>query len=485
MNLSNLFRLTALIALGTVTSLLGPATLQARVRLPHLIADRMVLQHSADVRLWGWAAPGRIVRVSPSWAHHTYKTQADPQGRWQLRVHTPEASYRPLSITFDDGDKLTVGQILAGEVWVCAGQSNMEMPVKGFDGCPVEGYHETLVASAETPGIHFVKIPSAMSMTPLDDASCQWVAATPNTVAECSAVGYAFARELTRVLHIPVGLILANKGGTRVESWLDRANLVAHTDEPLDTAAIVQRFPMDYHRPLLWGNGTFHPILPYTVKGILFYQGCSNVGDPANRYSERLGLLVEQWRRDFGQPQLPFYFVQIAPYSFGDPQADWAARLREQQHLASTLIPHSGMVTTIDLAYPYEQEQIHPCQKRQVGQRLAWMALHRQYAQTGIPCQSPSYRSLHISADSCYIALDHLEGGLNRLQGLEGFEVAGADRVFHPATGTYSWDKGLVVTSPRVSHPVAVRYRFRNFPTSGNVTSQAGLPLLPFRTDTW
>lgn len=457
----------------------------AKVRLPHLISDGMVVQQNSDVRLWGWAEPGKTVGVTVSWSDASGSAKADVTGRWELTVRTPAAGFTPLTITFDDGDRLTVGDVLAGEVWVCAGQSNMEMPLRGFGACPVEGYNETVADAPNHPGIRFVKIPSVMSMTPLDDAQCEWRHADDiNAVAECSAVGYHFARTVVSAVHVPVGLIMANKGGTRVESWLDRDNLSRYTDEPLDSAAMVSRFSWDFHRPLLWGNGTFHPILDYSIAGILYYQGCSNVGDPADRYSERLKMLVEQWRRDFRQGELPFLFVQIAPYWYDDVDGDAGARLREQQFKASRIIPNSGLVCTHDLVYPYEPRQIHPCRKRQVGERLAYMALNRYYGCRDLMCESPSFASMRVSNDTCYVKLDNLYDGLSRLQDIEGFEVAGNDRVFHPARAEYEWHQGIMVSSDKVKHPVAVRYGFRNF-ALGNAANKGGLPLFPFRTDDW
>ncbi|MBQ5377514.1 MAG: 9-O-acetylesterase, partial [Prevotella sp.] len=289
---------------------------QAKVRLPHILSNNMVLQQNSDARLWGWDQSGKTVKVTTSWNNNTYSAKTGKDGKWMVSIKTPKASYKPLTITFDDGEKTTLTNILSGEVWVCAGQSNMEMPVKGFGNCPVENYNEYVAEARQFKGIHYVKIPSVMSMTPQEDANCQWEEINASTIGDCSATGYFFARMVNKALDIPVGLVVANKGGTRVESWLDADNLKHHTSESLDSLENVKKFPWDYHRPLVWGNGTFHPILNYTVKGILYYQGCSNVGDPAGQYTNRLKLLVEQWRRDFRLGEIPFYFVEIAPYYY-------------------------------------------------------------------------------------------------------------------------------------------------------------------------
>ena len=466
-------------ALSTMT--LG---MQAKVRLPHIIGDNMILQQDSKARLWGWDTPGKAVKVNVSWSKESYSAKTDSKGIWIVGVKTPKASYTPLSITFNDGDKTTINNVLSGEVWVCAGQSNMEMPVKGFGNCPVEGYNKAVMNANEYKGIHYVKIPSVMSTQPLDDAQCEWKVIGPQTVGDASATGYFFAQAINKTLNIPVGLVMANKGGTRVESWLDRDYLEKNTTESLDSMAMVKKFPYDYLRPLLWGNGTFSPILKYTVKGIIFYQGCSNVGDPAGQYTKRLNDLVSQWRRDFKLGDIPFYFVQIAPYFNSDVNGDWGPKLREQQFNASKIIPNSGIVCTDDLVYPYESQQIHPSQKQQVGERLALQALNKTYGMKDIWCESAEFKDMKISNDTCYINLKNDYNGISRYEDIHGFEVAGADKVFHKANASYYWTKGLIVTSPEVKTPVAVRYAFRNW-GYGNVKNAALLPLFPFRTDNW
>lgn len=457
---------------------------QAKVRLPHIIGDNMILQQDSKARLWGWDTPGKTIKVNVSWSKDSYSTKTDNNGKWIVAVNTPKASYTPLSITFNDGDNTTIQNVLAGEVWVCAGQSNMEMPVKGFSNCPVEGYNKAVMNANKYKGIHYVKIPSVMSTRPLDDAQCEWKVIGPQTVGDASATGYFFAQTINKTLNIPVGLVMANKGGTRVESWLDRDYLEKNTTESLDSMAMIKKFPYDYLRPLLWGNGTFSPILNYTVKGILFYQGCSNVGDPAGQYTKRLNDLVSQWRRDFKQGDIPFYFVQIAPYFNSDVNGDWGPKLREQQFNASKIIPNSGIVCTDDLVYPYESQQIHPSQKQQVGERLALQALNKTYGMKDIWCESPEFKDMKINNDTCYVHLKNDYNAISRYEDIQGFEVAGADKVFHKAIASYYWTKGIIITSPEVKKPVAVRYAYRNW-GYGNVKNAALLPLFPFRTDNW
>ena len=467
---------------------------QAKVKLPHMICDNMVLQQQTDARLWGWADPMLKVKITCSWTDEVITTRPRGNGFWMVTVKTPKASYEPLSITFDDGEPITINNVLAGEVWVCAGQSNMEMPVKGFWMCPVKDYNQVVIDAKNHAAIHSVKIPSVMRAEPQDDAECEWRVCSPNTVGDFSATGYFFARTMHQALDIPIGLIEANKGGSRVESWLTKENLEKYTTDPTDSVEICKKWSQwDYHRSLLWGNGTFNPILNYTVKGILFYQGCSNVGDPGDQYSERLKILVEQWRQQFGLGEIPFYFVQIAPWAYddGDVNAISGALLREQQFKASQIIPNSSLVCTNDLVYPYEYSQIHPTQKQQVGERLAYTALNRDYGFEGILYQSSTYKDMLVKDGAVYIHLDNNYHTDAPFEDIQGFEIAGEDKVFYPATAQHFWQEGggywdeaLKLTSDQVKNPVAVRYCFKNFQL-GNVKNAGNLPLFPFRTDNW
>lgn len=457
---------------------------EAKVRLHHLVSDGMVIQAESDVNLWGWDTPGKAVTVSVSWSKQKHTARAAADGKWAVKVRSPKAGYTPLSITFDDGEKTTVSDVLAGQVWVCGGQSNMEMPVKGFWRCPVEGYNETVAGAAATSSVRFAEMKRVQSMHPLEDGECRWRRCDPANVGDASATGYYFGRLLHSVLDQPVGLIEANQGGTAVEGWLNERNLREHTSESLDSAAIFSKHFME--RQLVWGNGTFNPILGYTVRGIIFYQGCANVGRSPETYAERLALLVSQWREGFGQGDLPFYYVEIAPFDYGyqcSMKTD-GAFLREQQFKAQKLIPNSLMVSNNDGVYPDEVPQIHPRQKRKVGERLAYCALGHTYGIEGFQYRNPSYKAMRVEGRQVHISFNDTYHSLCPINGLVGFEVAGEDRVFHQASAWVEGDDGVVAESAEVEHPVAVRYCYRNF-LLGNVTNNGNLPLVPFRSDNW
>lgn len=467
--------------------LLIPLVCFSKVVPNNLIGDNMVLQRNTEVRLWGTAAPGRQVRVTPSWTSAVFSATADRNGRFLVKVTTPDASMTPYSITFNDGEgAVRVDNVLIGEVWIAGGQSNMEMPVRGFDNCPVEDYAEVVADAGWDGAIRYAKIPSIMSMEPVENAETRWIVTSPETVMWQSATAYFFARMLSRTLGIPVGIIEANKGGSRVESWLTKENLEKYTTMKLDEKSIMVDWTEEWSRPLVWGNGTFNPVLNYTVAGIIFYQGCSNVGAPGDEYSRLLEILVRQWREQIGLGDIPFYYVEIAPYAYNTVDGTGGAYLREQQFKAAALIPDSGMVCTNDCVYPYETGQIHPAQKRKVGERLAAMALNRHYGKKYFEADYPTFKEMKIESGQISITFDHMTGGVNRLSGIEGFEVAGEDRVFHKASASYKpyTNNQVIVTCPEVEKPVAVRYCFRDF-LMGNLKNAVGLPVIPFRTDDW
>lgn len=460
-----------------------------KVQLPFAIGNGMIIQQNTNALLWGKTQAGRTVQVRPSWSEKTYTTQADKSGHFELRVATPAAGFTPLSITFDDGEPLTISDVLAGDVWICGGQSNMQMPVIGFAHCPVEGYNDAVVgAGATANAIRYMFVTMKASNRPIEGEGSQWLRTDAEHVPWCSAVGYYFARELTRALNIPIGLVLANKGGTAIQCWLNDTTLRSLVpDVDLSDKALNAR--SESYRETAWYNGTFYPIHRYTCRGILFYQGCTNCDNDdvyRRRYADFQVALARQWRAGFGQGDIPFYFVQLAP--FGTDKADLPrAYVREQQFKAMQAIPNSGLVCTTDLVYPWERRQIHPSQKRQVGQRLAYLALAKTYGFKRLYAESARLKNFTISNDTVHVFLDCDYRALVP-SNLEGFELAGADRTFYPARACASEDyytrDGIVLTCPEVKKPVAVRYNYHDYPT-GVAHNAGGLPLFPFRTDNW
>ena len=458
---------------------------EAKVRPASMITDNMVLQQNANGRIYGTADPGSTVTVTPSWDGKAYTTTTDRTGEWSLAVKTPAGSFTPYTITLSDGEPLTINNVLIGEVWLASGQSNMQMPLKGFPGCcTLGGYDEIASASDEAGKVRFFTVPLTQSYTPLDTVAASWTVPSPDTAPEYSALAWHFAKRMSDVLNVPVGIVSAAYGGAKVESWTPRDMLEKYPDvslDPKDIEPIVH-----YHRPMLMYNAMFNPIKNYTYNGIIWYQGCSNVAT-YDTYAERLAAMVKRWRDDIGIGDIPFYAVEIAPYEYGDPtEKGKAPLLREAQWKAVGIIPHSAMISTNDLVEPYERFNIHPADKAAVGKRLCDLALNKTYGKKQFPVESPRYKSHRFMDGAAWVAIDSPSDGICRNYMIEGFEVAGADRVFHPADSVWlHWQTNeMVVSSKNVPDPVAVRYGWRDF-LPGNLHAGNYLPLIPFRTDDW
>lgn len=461
----------------------GWCAAEAKVTLPEILSDNMVLQQQADARLWGWAAPNVEITVKPSWGDKAYRTKADGEGRWLLSVATPSASYTAHSIEISDGEPLTLDNVLIGEVWFCSGQSNMEMPLAGFDNCPIEGANEVIATASRWKGIRVATVEKNGQLEPVDRCKGSWKVSSPENAPRFSATAFFFARMVNRVLDVPVGIINCSWGGSKVEGWLPREIVSQYSDIDLERD-IRKEEPYDwwhYLSPTLMYNGMLKPLQNYTIKGFLWYQGESNVGTHKT-YPERLKTMVELWRKEWGLGELSFYFVEIAPY--GSYEGTGSAFLREAQYKAQALIPNSAMISTNDLVEPYEVWNIHPKDKKHVGERLAWQALVKTYRIPGIEADSPAYKSVRFEGNAAVLDFIHADNGFSRMKYISGFEMAGDDRVFHPAMAEVVGKNQIKVTCTKVEKPVAVRYAFRdNYP--GNIANLRGLPLIPFRTDNW
>ena len=457
----------------------------AKVTPGSMITDNMVIQQNAKARIYGTADPDKTVTVTPSWSDAPYTTKSDSNGRWSLMIDTPAGGYTPYSITISDGDPVTLYNVLVGEVWLASGQSNMEMPLKGFAGCCVAGGYDEVASARDRAGkIRFYTVPLKQSYEPLEAIDAAWTVPGPDTAAEYSAVGWHFAKRLNDVLDVPVGIVRCAYGGAKVESWTPREILETYTDVSLDPAEIEKT--VHYHRPLLMYNAMFNPVKEYTYKGMIWYQGCSNVGGHGD-YPARLANMVEHWRKEIGEGEIPFYQVEIAPYEYGAEGAlQWAPLLREAQWKAAEIIPNSGIVCTNDIVKPYERYNIHPADKATVGKRLAELALNKTYDNRIFPIVCPRYKGYRIEDGAVRVAIDSPSDGICRNYAIEGFEVAGADRVFHSADSVWlDWRTNeFIVSSREVPAPVAARYGWRDF-LPGNVHAGNYLPLIPFRTDDW
>ncbi len=455
-----------------------------KVELPSLICNHMVVEQNSDIRLWGTARAGAEVSVLPSWSVEKTIVRADSKGKWLTIVTTPKGSYTPHTITFDDGDgPVAVEDVLVGEVWMSCGQSNMDIPLNGYTNCMIEGAANDIVTSSENTGVRIFTVPRKQTYEPQDTCGGTWQQCNIANTPYFSAVSYYFAVSLCKGLGVPVGVINAASGGTRVESWMSRESLKDYPDVKLGKYEIDSSYN-SWERPMKFYNAMIHSLLNYTISGFIFYQGCSNVG-LHEQYVERQTRMVEQWREEWGLGELPFYFTELAPYDYDAPHQDEkAAYLREAQFRSQASIPNSAMIGTNDLVEVYERHNVHPRQKRKVGQRLSYLALNLTYGYKHLNCFGPQYKSMEINNREVTILFDHVEMGLCRNADIEGFEVAGENRVFHPATKVEVHNDCVVVSSEAVSHPIAVRYCFHDFQL-GTLIGANELPVIPFRTDNW
>lgn len=459
--------------------------LQAKITLAPVIGDNMVLQQQSEVALWGTAEPDSKVTITASWTKGKTVTQSDAEGRWFARLSTPQAG-GPYEMTFSDGEKLKVSNILIGEVWICSGQSNMRMPMTGYYGQPVTGSAEYIASARPERQVRLCRVKENRSLVPETTCRAQWKEHQPEAVAEISAVAYFFARLLNESLDVPVGVIEAAWGGSPIEAWMDKELLAKEFSADFDLS-FYERGKYDgkhqHHAPGVIYNGMLCPIMPFTAKGFLWYQGCANRNQP-DLYMRMQPAFVKMLREKWGSEAMPFYFAQIAPYGYNNRPDDPSAGIfMDAQARTLDMIPNSGMVATHDVG---DRWTIHPPDKKTVGHRFAFLALARDYGVKGIEPESPRLKSVKYSPNTAVLEFNVSKLGLNPyLKDLEGFELAGSDMVFHPAVARISKD-GMTITvkCPQVSAPVAVRYGIHNF-SQATVFNSSGIPVAPFRTDDW
>ncbi len=471
--------------IGIVCGLLLSCNLaQAKIELPEIIGDNMVLQQQTNAHLWGKATPKATVTISVSWSGEKFTTRADKEGHWLVSVPTPAASKDEQTIVIEEnGEQTVISRVLIGEVWFASGQSNMEMPLNGFWNCPVEGSNEVIATASENRYVRIAPIPQNGQTKPVEEVKGKWEVPSPATAPRMSATSYFFATMLQRALDIPVGVIACAWGGSRVEGWLPESIVSKYEDvnvkQEQEKGWNGQWW--HYHTPCIMYNGMLHPLRHYTVRGFLWYQGESNVGKH-DTYPQRLKTMVDLWRSEFGgtAADMPFYEVEIAPWGGND---DWSGpRFRECQHEAARIIENAGCICINDLVYPYERWQIHPAQKREVGNRLAYMALNRTYGFKSIACDSPEFDHMQVKDGEIEVFFRYADDGLSPWQDIEGFEIAGDDDQYKPAKARLNEsNKSIVVSSPEVPQPKNVRYCYRAFQI-GNLKNHRGLPAVPFRT---
>jgi sialate O-acetylesterase len=500
--------------LSLVLLLAGTGAVYADVKLPAIIGDDMVLQQGGTVPIWGWADPGEEVMVGISWNSMKWAVTADKDGKWLFRMNAPKVG-GPYEMTLTGKNSITIKNIMVGEVWVCSGQSNMEFAVRQANNAQQE------IADADYPNIRLFTVRRKVAEKPQPDCEGNWSECSPETVPGFSAVGYFFGRDLYKQLNVPIGLIHTSWGGTPAEAWTRRGVL----ESDPDFAPILKRYddavarypqamkeyeqklaewkqavekakaegtnpprrpgapfgPGNPHEPAGLYNAMIAPLIPYGIRGAVWYQGESNAGR-AYQYRKLFPDMIKNWREDWGEGQFPFLFVQLANFMKTKPEpgdSAWA-ELREAQ-LMTLALPNTGMAVIIDIG---EADDIHPKNKQDVGKRLALWALAKTYGKD-LVYSGPIYKSMKVDDGKIILNFDHVGEGLIAKgdEQLKGFAIAGSDRKFVWADAKIDGDT-VVVSSDKVPEPAAVRYAWADNPVC-NLYNKEDLPASPFRTDDW
>lgn len=472
----------------------------ANVKMPSIFSDNMMLQRGISVAVWGTASPGEKVTVKIAGQSATGTAAKD--GKWLVRLKPLNAG-GPYSMTVSGKNRLTIRNILVGEVWLCAGQSNMVMKVSQCQNAPAE------ISSASFPKIRCYTTKLAASPKPQVDTVGKWEVCSPAAVGDFSATGYFFARDTHQTLNVPVGIIVSAWGGSNQEAFMRLEALHAHPKEakpyfklweqrkaafPEEHAAALKKAAeakaagkpapkmrtLEGHqaRPASIYNAMIHPLIPFGIRGALWAGGKANRGR-ALEYRVLMPAMIQDWRKSWSLGDFPFYLCQMANYLPKDPNEHWE-ELRESM-LKTTDLKNAGMVVTIDIGDPHN---VHPKNKQEVSRRLALLAKANVYGKN-IVCNGPIYKSMSVEGSAIRLHFRSIGGGLAARGGgsLKGFAIAGADRKFVPAVAAIEGDT-ILVRSDSVASPAAVRYAWEMNPDC-NLINNAGLPASPFRTDTW
>ncbi|MDX1964432.1 MAG: sialate O-acetylesterase [Pirellulales bacterium] len=433
----------------------------AEVQAHALFTDHAVLQRDLPLSIWGTADDGEKVTVHLG--DQTAETTAQ-NGKWSVKLQPlPAGGPHELRIS-GPKNELKFSDILIGDVWICGGQSNMQWSI---NQCETP---DKVKASANLPQLRFVQIPRTGNPQPQSTVKAKWQVSTPDSVGDLTAVGFHFGKKLHEELHVPIGLINSNIGGTAAQRWTSKETLAANP--------ALARYAQENNSSDLY-NAMIHPLAPFGIKGAIWYQGESNA-DNAYHYRDLFPAMIKNWRDLWGQGEFPFLFVQLAPFmqKNSEPiESNWA-ELREAQLMTLSKLPHTGMAVITDLG---DEKDIHPVPKGPVGERLAQIARNVAYGEKSEP-SGPLFDSLTIEGNKAILKFKHVGQGLEARGGeLSGFTIAGEDKKFHNATAKVEGDT-VVVTADAVTKPVAVRYGWANYPQV-NLWNKDGLPASPFRTD--
>lgn len=448
----------------------------AQVAMPAFFSDHLVLQQKSNAKIWGTAVGKKKVKVYTSWNNQTYTAQPDDNGNWAVTTNTPSAG-GPFQIIVSQENKIVINDVLIGEVWICSGQSNMDMPMKGYHSLPITNSLDIIMDSPD-PMLRLFHVEKKYAAKPETDVKGSWQLANAASVSSFSAVGYQFASYLRKQLGVPVGIIQVTWGGSPIEAWMDRTLVGDILEDRLSSNPAISKAV--HQTPGNLFDGMVSPLIGYAMAGVVWYQGEQN----RHNYQDYLALqyaMVTSWRSKWKIGDWPFYLTQLAPMKYAEQQAFKVPLLREAQLNLPDTLKNAGVAILIDGG---EERNIHPADKTLVGKRLAYLALSNTYQQKGFPKSSPTYKNLVVKNDTLVVSFNHVPLGLTTYnKPITQFELAGTDQKFHPAVAVLKGDKVMLV-SDKVKKPVAVRYAFKDW-CIGELYSTEGLPVSSFRSDNW
>ena len=454
----------------------------AQIELSNLFSDNMVLQQESHVNIWGKAKKNQELIIYTSWSGKIVRTIVKDDGSWEVKIKTPSAG-GPYNIQVTcDGETKTINNVLIGEVWLASGQSNMEMTLSGNNREPVNGSLDAIANSNNTK-IRFFNVKVKVSDERIDDIEGEWLEANFKNTPNFSAVAYSFAKYLNQVLDIPFGIINSPKDGSVAEAWISPDVLKKiTTNKELSYYA-----KQPHNNPSVLFNGMINAIIPFTIKGVIWYQGEGNSGRYQN-YMKLMNGLIKNWRDEWGLGDFPFYFVQLAPNgSLGQGNGTSQAFLREAQLRTMLSVKNTGMAVTLDIGSTITN---HPPEKLLIGKRLAYWALAKDYGFNGLPHSGPVYESMKVKNNKVYVNFKFAKNGVTSYgKPLSGFEIAGEDKIFYSADALIDphWSAGwenrsvLTLSNKNVPNPLYIRYGWKNY-IEGALYNVEGLPASSFRS---
>ena len=454
----------------------------AQIELSNLFSDNMVLQQESHVNIWGKAKKNQELIIYTSWSGKIVRTIVKDDGSWEVKIKTPSAG-GPYNIQVTcDGETKTINNVLIGEVWLASGQSNMEMTLSGNNREPVNGSLDAIANSNNTK-IRFFNVKVKVSEERINDIEGEWFEANFKNTPNFSAVAYSFAKYLNQVLDIPFGIINSPKDGSVAEAWISPDVLKKiTTNKELSYYA-----KQPHNNPSVLFNGMINAIIPFTIKGVIWYQGEGNSGRYQN-YMKLMNGLIKNWRDEWGLGDFPFYFVQLAPNgSLGQGNGTSQAFLREAQLRTMLSVKNTGMAVTLDIGSTITN---HPPEKLLIGKRLAYWALAKNYGFNGLPHSGPVYESMKVKNNKVYVNFKFAKNGVTSYgKPLSGFEIAGEDKIFYSADASIDphWSAGwenrsvLTLSNKNVPNPLYIRYGWKNY-IEGALYNVEGLPASSFRS---